>query len=103
MNILIAEDTPVIKIIHEMAMKAWGHEYDIASNGAEAVNYARKNNGRYDLCIMDVFMPIMNGIEATKIIRKEAQYFPILGYSSDDKTENTCLKSGMDDFLLFSS
>ena len=77
-----------------------GYEYDMASNGVEAVNYARENNGRYDLCIMDISMPIMNGIEATKIIRKEVRYFPILGYSSDDKTKNTCLESGMDEFLF---
>ncbi len=100
MNILIAEDAPVSQMVHEAAMKKWGHEYDMASNGTEAVNYARKNNGRYDLCIMDISMPIMSGIEATKIIRKEVSYFPILGYSSDDKTKNTCLESGMDEFLF---
>jgi CheY-like chemotaxis protein len=100
MNILIAEDAPVIQMVHEATMEKWGYEYDMASNGAEAANLARKNNGRYDLCIMDVSMPIMSGIEATRIIRKEVSYFPILGYSSDGKTENTCLESGMDDFLL---
>ena len=100
MNNLIAEDAPVLQMIHEIAMKEWGYEYDMASNGVEAVNYARKNNGHYDLCIMDVSMPIMGGIEATKLIRKEVSYFPILGYSSDDKTEDTCLESGMDEFLL---
>jgi CheY-like chemotaxis protein len=100
MNILIAEDAPVIQMIHEATMEKWGYEYDMASNGAEAVSLARKNNGRYDLCIMDVSMPIMSGIEATRIIRKEVSYFPILGYSSDGKTANTCLESGMDEFLL---
>lgn len=97
---MIAEDASVIKIIHETAMKEWGYEYDIASNGTQAVNYAKKNNGCYDLCIMDVSMPIMSGIEATKIIRKAVDYFPILGYSSDANTENSCLESGMDEFLL---
>lgn len=100
MNILIAEDASVIQIIHETAMKEWGYGYDIASNGREAVNYAKKNNGGYDLCIMDVSMPLMSGIEATRIIRKAVDYFPILGYSSDAKTENSCLESGMDEFLL---
>lgn len=100
MNILIAEDIAVVQMLHALTMKEWGHEYDIASNGAEAVDYARKNNGCYDLCIMDVSMPIMDGIEATKIIRKKGFYFPILGYSSDAKMENICLESGMDGFVL---
>lgn len=100
MNILIAEDMPVIQIIHEAMMKDWGYDYDVASNGAEVVKYARMNNGRYDLCIMDVSMPVMSGIEATKLIRKVTNYFPILGYSSDAKEEEASLGSGMDEFVL---
>jgi CheY-like chemotaxis protein len=49
---------------------------------------------------MDVAMPIVNGIEATKVIRKETRYFPILGYSSGRDTERECLEAGMDEFLL---
>lgn len=42
----------------------------MAGNGAEAVELARRNEGRYDLCIMDVSMPVMDGIAATREIRK---------------------------------
>ncbi len=99
MKILIAEDTPTTQLTHKAMMAKWGYAYDMASNGAEAINYAKKNNGCYDLCIMDVVMPVINGIEATKAIRNEVGYFPILGYSSDAEARSRCLESGMDDFL----
>ena len=65
MNILIAEDNLVIQTIQEQLMESWGYSYDLASNGLEAVEYAKKNNGTYDLCLMDIDMPKMNGIEVT--------------------------------------
>lgn len=100
MRILIAEDSHIIKLVHKALMDAWGFHYDIVSNGEEAVDYARKTGGNYDLGIMDVSMPVMNGIEATKIIRKETRYFPILGYSSDVEARRKCFDAGMDEFVL---
>jgi CheY-like chemotaxis protein len=55
-------------------MNIWGHDYDIVSNGLEAVEYAKKNEGEYDLCLMDLEMPIMNGLQATKVIRRKMNY-----------------------------
>jgi len=98
MKILIAEDMPTIQLIHKAIMEKWGYDYDLASNGAEAIDYAKKNKGRYDLCIMDMRMPVVDGIAATKAIRNEVGYFPILGYSSDQEARSPCLESGMDDF-----
>ncbi len=100
MNILIAEDQHVIQMTHEMTMAKWGFDYDMASNGAEAVELAKKQPGRYDLCIMDVSMPVMDGIAATQTIRREAGYFPILGYSAESDMRDRCLEAGMDDFML---
>ena len=100
MNILIAEDSTIIQMMHRQRMKEWGYEVDIASDGAEAVEYALKNDGKYDFCLMDVEMPRLNGIEATKIIRKTARYFPILGYTSEKDYEQQCFEAGMDDFAI---
>ncbi|MBN4054241.1 response regulator [Nitrospira defluvii] len=97
-NILIAEDSPMIQMLHHELMKQWGYEYDLASNGLEAVNYARKNNGKYDLCLMDVDMPVMNGIEATQIIRKTTTYFPILALTANYDYKKACYEVGIDDF-----
>lgn len=98
MNILIAEDNLVIQMLDTKLMENWGYSYDLASNGLEAVEYAKKNNGKYDICLMDIDMPKMNGIEATKIIRKMTSYFPILGITADNDHKKACFEAGMDDF-----
>ena len=98
-NILIAEDNKMIQILQKKLMESWGYSYDIASNGLEAVNYAKKNNGKYDLCLMDVEMPKMNGIEATKIIRTTTAYFPILAHTANYAYKNACHEAGADGFV----
>jgi CheY-like chemotaxis protein len=69
-------------------------------NGAEAVRLAKEKLGHYNFCIMDVSMPIMNGIEATRQIINTSKYFPILCYSADLEMRDHCLQAGMDDFIL---
>ncbi|MCU7905911.1 MAG: response regulator [Candidatus Thiodiazotropha sp. (ex Epidulcina cf. delphinae)] len=100
MNILIAEDSPVIQVIHRELMHCWGYDFDIASNGIEAVSLAQKNNGKYNFCLMDIEMPKMNGIEAARIIRKTVEYFPIMALTSNDDCESECYGAGMDGFAL---
>ena len=99
MNILLAEDRPIIQMLNHSMMTGFGYDYDMASNGEEAVEYARRNEGQYDLCIMDVEMPKMNGIEATRIIRQEMKYIPILALTSNSDYKWACLDAGMDEFL----
>ncbi len=100
MSILIVEDDPIFQLTLASVISKEGYEYDIAVNGAEALDYAFKNEGRYELGIMDVSMPVMNGLEAVRILRKCSRYFPILGYSSDRSAEQRCIQAGMDDFLI---
>lgn len=100
MNILIAEDQSIIQMTHLALMENWGFDCDIASSGKEAVALARSNPRQYDLCIMDVTMPVMNGIEATQAIRSSVSYFPIMGYSADIDTRKLYLAAGMDEFIL---
>ncbi|MCU7919574.1 MAG: response regulator [Candidatus Thiodiazotropha sp. (ex Epidulcina cf. delphinae)] len=95
---MIAEDSPVIQVIHRELMRCWGYDFDIASNGIEAVSLAQKNNGKYDFCLMDIQMPEMNGIEAARIIRKTVEYFPIMALTSNDDCETDCYEAGMDGF-----
>ena len=99
MNILIAEDNALIQEVIGTLMERWGFKYDIASNGKEAVEFAKENEGKYDLCLMDTDMPIMDGLEATKMIRRNVKYFPILSLSGDYTNERKCLESGADEFL----
>lgn len=99
MKLLIAEDDALLQATAENLMKYWGFDFDMVSNGAEAIDRARTNQGEYDLCLMDIDMPVMNGMEATKIIRKELRYFPIMAVTGNANAAGTYLSAGMDDYL----
>jgi CheY-like chemotaxis protein len=98
MNILIAEDNQVIQLLNAKLMRDWGFEFDMVSNGIEAVEYAQRNRGRYDLCLMDIEMPKMNGIEATRRIRGSTPYFPIMALTVRTDYRPSCFAAGMDAF-----
>ncbi|MBI5185698.1 MAG: response regulator [Nitrospinae bacterium] len=59
MKILIAEDNQLLQMLDKELMKSCGYDFDMASNGREAVEHAQKNEGEYDLCLMDIDMLIM--------------------------------------------
>lgn len=99
MKILIAEDNSSLQRLIERLMNIWDYEFDLATNGLGAVEKAQKNEGEYDICLMDIDMPIMNGFEATKIIRRKVKYFPILALSGNLKYNDKYFEVGMDDFL----
>ena len=80
-------------------MSRWGFEFDIASNGQEAVEQAQIHEGEYDICLMDIDMPIMNGFEATRIIRRKLKYFPIMALTGNLRAKQEYLETGIDDFL----
>lgn len=99
MKILVAEDNMFVQKVISRFMDFWGFEFDLAVNGKEAVNLAKINRGEYDLCLMDIDMPIMNGCEATKVIRRELKYLPIMAVSGNLEFKGKHLEAGMDDFL----
>lgn len=80
-------------------LKKLNFEGDIARNGEEAVNKMR--SGQYDICFMDIQMPTMDGIEATKIIREEINKdVPIIAVTAlDDFNYDKSIKAGMNDYL----
>jgi CheY-like chemotaxis protein len=100
MNVLIAEDTPLLQEMITEFMDCWGYKFDLANNGLEAVNLAKAREGEYDICLMDIDMPVMDGCEATKEIRRQIKYFPIMALSGNERVEGTYVDFGMDDFLM---
>jgi len=98
MKILIAEDERDLRETMGMLMDIWGFDFDIAPNGRSAVELAETNKGNYDLCLMDIDMPVMDGFEATKLIRRKMRYFPVMALTGNILTDEY-LKSGMDDYL----
>lgn len=66
-KILLVEDNKVNVIVTQSMMKRLGYSLDVVSNGVEAVHAVQRRN--YDLILMDVCMPVMDGLEATRLIR----------------------------------
>ena len=98
-RILLVEDNQVNIIVTKKFLEKWGLKVDVAVNGLEAVNHVRAI--RYDLILMDLHMPLMDGFEATKKIREFNKDTPIIGLSADVMTESvSSLQAiGMNDFV----
>ncbi|MBC7427619.1 MAG: response regulator [Bacteriovorax sp.] len=98
-RVLLVEDNQVNIIVTKKFLEKWGLKVDVAINGLEAVNHVRAI--KYDLILMDLHMPLMDGLEATRKIREFNTYTPIIGLSADVMTESvTSLQSiGMNDFV----
>lgn len=101
-KILLVEDHPVNQRVATFILEKLGLVADIASNGLEAVEAAR--NQSYDLILMDVEMPVMDGVEATALIRRDStvrdQPFIIaLTANAMDSDRQMCLDAGMNAFV----
>jgi signal transduction histidine kinase/DNA-binding NarL/FixJ family response regulator len=98
-NILVAEDNPDNQLLIKLLLQTWGLEPDIASNGAQAVEMALVND--YQLIIMDMQMPVMGGLEATKMLRHAAYDGPIIALTANVMNHDigTYLEAGCDKAL----
>ena len=100
LRILIAEDNITNAQIASMFLKKMGYKTDIAKNGQEALEIVSEAN--YDLIFMDVQMPVMDGLEATRMIRLCLNEQPVIiamtaNAMQGDRQE--CLQAGMDDYI----
>ncbi|MFW5785498.1 MAG: ATP-binding protein, partial [Chitinispirillaceae bacterium] len=103
-RILIADDNEVNREVEAALLKKMGISTDTASDGAEAVQKLVGND--YDLVLMDIQMPNLNGYEATKVIRDRNSgvrnnKLPIVAMTAGaaDSERDECLKAGMDDYV----
>jgi len=103
-NILIVDDNSDIALLTQTLLQLAGYGCTIAKNGMEAIKIL--SDKKYDLIFMDIQMPVMNGLEATKEIRSgKAGRFnkdvPIVALSSlsNNGIENKCLLAGVDLYL----
>ena len=100
-RILVAEDNEINQLIIQELIIPSGAELVIAENGQEAVNAVRAQN--FDLVLMDMQMPIMDGLEATRIIRgfKDSNTLPIIAVTANAMKEDKdrVFASGMNGYL----
>jgi signal transduction histidine kinase/DNA-binding response OmpR family regulator len=102
LKILLAEDNLVNQRVAITMLTKMGHQVTLAMNGLEALEQWRQNE--FDLILMDVQMPEMTGLEATRQIRSEETrgvHIPIVAMTASAMSEerDRCLAAGMDDFI----
>jgi signal transduction histidine kinase len=100
-NILVVEDTKTNQIVIQLLLQNLGCIVSIADNGLEAVNCIKQGHC-YDLILMDISMPVMDGIEATQIIRKLGVDTPIVALTAHSMEEGkqNCFSAGMNDMVM---
>lgn len=99
------DDDPVIRLVTQAIFKSWRNTwFDLAVNGAAALE--RLKTPGYDLILMDLQMPVLDGFETTRAIRsghcgREYQKIPIIAITADlsEIARAKCLSVGVDEFL----
>jgi CheY-like chemotaxis protein len=102
LRILLVEDHRVNQLLAIALLEKWGHEVVLAENGQEAVNHFEP--GRWDLILMDIQMPVMGGMDATRLIRAKegtSRRVPIIAVTANamDSDRQACLAADMDEHL----
>jgi CheY-like chemotaxis protein len=98
-SILLAEDNTDNQVLISMYLESMGADVTIVSNGQAAVEAAR--NKIYDLILMDMQMPIMDGLEAVSLLRSQDYDYPIAALTANAMKEDKerCLQMGCNDFI----
>lgn len=101
-RILLAEDNSINQRVATLMLRRLGQEVDVVSNGVEAV--AAWESGDYGLVLMDMQMPEMDGVTATRLIRAREHLgprTPIIALTANvfDEERERCRSAGMDDFI----
>ncbi len=101
-RLLVAEDDRIGQELLRAVLSNDDYSINVVSNGQEAVNEFK--SGDYDLVLMDIQMPVMDGLEATRIIRDMntgSRRVPVLALTAHalDEEKRKCFEAGMDDFI----
>ena len=99
-KILVAEDNPINQKVVTIPLSKAGFDVDVVANGKEAVQACLEQ--RYDLILMDCQMPVLNGLDATRLIRELDIRQPIIiavTANGGPNNRNDCIQSGMNDYV----
>ncbi len=105
LSILLVEDNELNQRLMKISLARFNYKVTIAINGLEGVSMFSKE--KFDLILMDIMMPIMDGYESTQNIRKieatnpELGHIPIIAFTANtiNNDREKCIKGGMDDIL----
>lgn len=99
-RVLLVEDAPDNRVLVSRFIRATGARIDCVDNGLEGVMSAL--SGNYDLVLMDIQMPRMDGFEAVRLLRREGYQGPIVALTAHamKSDREQCLKAGFDDHLV---
>ncbi len=101
LRVLLVEDNPVNQKVALLILRKLGLRADVAANGLEAINALEGSN--YDVVLMDIQMPVMDGLEATRKIRaiwaeRSIKIIAITAHALDFTRED-CIAAGMDGYI----
>jgi PAS domain S-box-containing protein len=102
LSVLLVEDNAINRKLIERLLTKAGHRLTMVDNGREAVAEIERNPKAFDLIFMDVHMPLMDGLEATRLIRRRGYTdVPIVALTADSMKgdREKCLEAGMNDYL----
>jgi len=103
LTILIVEDNPMNQMLAVKILQNDGHIVDVADNGLEAIQ--KTGQREYDLILMDLQMPVMDGLEATRRIRESerltGKHLPVIAMTAHalPEVKDSCIEAGMDDYI----
>jgi CheY-like chemotaxis protein len=101
-SILLAEDNPVNQQLAIKLLTKAGYRVEVAGNGREAVEKLSAQPDAYDIVFMDVQMPEMNGLDATRVLRSRGfTSIPIIAVTANviKGDREKCLDAGMNDYI----
>ena len=103
LRVLLAEDIPTNQLIATEMLQAYGITVDVVDNGRLALEAMNAHSSRFDLILMDMQMPEMDGLEATRRIRTQFsdRKIPIIAMTAHalDEERERCMAAGMNDFI----
>lgn len=103
LRVLVAEDNPINKFLIVKILKDWTIDADVVENGKDALDKLREND--YDIILMDTFMPVMNGLDAIKLIREGhvpgKENVPVITFSAAvmENDKKTAIEAGANDVI----
>ena len=103
MRVLLVEDNPINRQVAQELLSAEGAQVTLAENGAVGIEALQKQGNGFDAVLMDLQMPVLDGLAATRLLRQDARFtkLPIIAMTANamESDREECLQAGMNDHV----